>query len=44
MCGGFPNSTTRGKPLPPVTLRGLLWGWIKKRWRAITRPLHESKK
>lgn len=26
----FPmNRTTIGKPLPPLTLRGVLWAWIK---------------
>jgi hypothetical protein len=33
MCGGFPSGTTRGKPLPPITLRGVLWGWIKSWFR-----------
>lgn len=38
MCGGFPSGTTRGKPLPTVTVREEFWGWIKKRWLAVTRP------
>jgi hypothetical protein len=37
MCGGFPNSTTRGKPAPRMTL----WEAIVILWREMvsdTRP------
>ena len=28
----FPMNRATGKPLPPLTLRGVLWSWIKARF------------
>jgi len=33
MCGGFPNSTTRGEPLPRMTI----WEAIAILWRELRR-------
>jgi len=38
MCGGFPNSTTRGERLPPITPWAIWWKWIKAKAVSFTRP------
>lgn len=41
MCGGFPNSSTRGKPAPKMTL----WEAIVELWReVVSRPHRETPK
>jgi len=41
MCGGFPNSITSGKRLPPITPWEIWWKWIQAKTVSFTRPLHQ---